>query len=487
MISLRHRLVPEQAQPLSNALVLGQVVRLWFIVLAVALAGAGGEKPEKEAPQVTDPDLDHYVAEKDAEGIARRMMELVGESNELAVRCIPEAYARIEALPLSEMLDGDRYRVFTGAISALSKVKGTAQIEKLRKILAEHKDWRVRLVALHAGVQNDVANAIVFGLLGLKDGNPNLVSAAAGYLGNSKSAEAISPLIDAMKRWEQAPVLDKKGKGRKAVETEEAGRAWLACRDALHRLTGESMLAYVDYQIYWNQNKSVIDPSKIDIDAARTDEEKKKSGVLFGMEVTGINILFILDKSGSMETSDPLTEADLAELARPRTGVGEDELLKELQESRKRILRAKKELVRVVNALPEEKNFNILLFSSDVKTWNTQLVKAEEKRKKEAVAYIEGVQAEGSTFTDVAVARAFSDPRIDTIYLITDGAPTHTSYGGGDLAPDSRGLMQQIKSDVRAWNYLRRVRIFTLGFEGAEENFLKELSKQNGGRYLRIE
>ena len=35
-------------------------------------------------------------------------------------------------------------------------------------------------------------------------------------------------------------------------------------------------------------------------------------------------------------------------------------------------------------------------------------------------------------------------------------------------------------------NFLRGVRIFTLGFEGAEENFLKKLAADNSGSYVRI-
>ena len=46
--------------------------------------------------------------------------------------------------------------------------------------------------------------------------------------------------------------------------------------------------------------------------------------------------------------------------------------------------------------------------------------------------------------------------------------------------------MSKILADTRARNYLRGVRIFTLGFEDAEEDFLKKLADENQGRYLRI-
>jgi len=46
--------------------------------------------------------------------------------------------------------------------------------------------------------------------------------------------------------------------------------------------------------------------------------------------------------------------------------------------------------------------------------------------------------------------------------------------------------MKRIIEDTRARNHLRGVRIFTLGFIGAEEEFLDKLATDNHGRYVRI-
>ena len=51
---------------------------------------------------------------------------------------------------------------------------------------------------------------------------------------------------------------------------------------------------------------------------------------------------------------------------------------------------------------------------------------------------------------------------------------------------DAASLMKRILEDTRAINHLRGVRIFTLGFIGAEEEFLETLAKDNHGRYVRI-
>ena len=74
---------------------------------------------------------------------------------------------------------------------------------------------------------------------------------------------------------------------------------------------------------------------------------------------------------------------------------------------------------------------------------------------------------------------------MDTIYLITDGAPTHVGSQGG-IPSDAPELMKSILRRMKAMNFLRGVRIFTLGFRGAEEEFLKELSAAHSGKYVRI-
>jgi hypothetical protein len=57
----------------------------------------------------------------------------------------------------------------------------------------------------------------------------------------------------------------------------------------------------------------------------------------------------------------------------------------------------------------------------------------------------------------------------------------------GEKPEDSDQLIAEIHKRTEVLNFLRHVRIFSLGFQGAEENFLKKLSKDNWGRYVRIE
>ena len=156
-------------------------------------------------------------------------------------------------------------------------------------------------------------------------------------------------------------------------------------------------------------------------------------------------------------------------------------------EKRRRIHRAKKELGRVVRALPEDVRFDLMAYSDEVNPWQGSMVVATAKNKKEAVEFVEDIEAEGLTATDDALEEAFSDLEVDTIYLITDGAPTHQgTRKRGKLPPDSRKIIEEIHRRTRHLNFLRDVRIFCLGFRSAEEGFLKKLARDNRGRYVRI-
>ena len=156
-------------------------------------------------------------------------------------------------------------------------------------------------------------------------------------------------------------------------------------------------------------------------------------------------------------------------------------------EERRRITRAKKELIRVVKALPSDVRFNLVTYSSDVDPWQEAMVKSSKGNKTEAGKYVDELRAEGVTVTDLALEEAFSDLSLDTIYLVTDGAPTHVGSSGRADPEDSAQIVEEIHKRMKELNFLRDVRIFTLGFRGAKEEFLKQLSREHGGRYVAIE
>jgi len=244
-----------------------------------------------------------------------------------------------------------------------------------------------------------------------------------------------------------------------------------------------------DYKNYFVAHKGdddLFDPRRLK-GGARTGVS------LFGTLVTGKNIAFVIDTSGSMLTTDPVTATGAAPRpSGPRTVVGDpskqpaEEKKDEPPSDRQRMYRAKTELAKVIRALPEDVRFNIINYASDVASWKKSMVPASDANKKAAVEYVEALKADGITVTDMAVEEAFADLQLDTVYLITDGAPTHIGQMGPGLPEDAPALIRAIHARVEELNFLRGVRIFTLGFPEAEEEFLKKLSATHGGTYAPI-
>lgn len=436
-----------------------------------------------------DPDLDSAVAKRDASAIAGQFSKIASANPKLAAKLIPAAYSTIEKLPETDIYPGDRYRIFAAASNTLGRIENPAAVKILEKSCRSSKDWRVRFIVLHAAMQHAKLDAVGLSLRALKAKDARLVALAARILGRSQDVQALDPLLVAMAKWESRKLQEKIIVGRKAIEVDLGGRAWLACRDALYRLTGKGFHVAQDFKNYVRVHRAKIDPKKVKLGGEEKTKQATRVG-LFGLDITGRNIMFILDISGSMNTSDPFTPEQIAELRKPgRTRVRdkEDPLVAEFMQDRKRIKRAKRELISVVRSLPEDKNFNVILYSNDVTPWQDFLVPATQAKKNAFVTHGESIKAYGVTFTDDAMRRALDDPSVDTIYLITDGAPTHLGSQGKAMPPDADMLMKQILEETKRRNYLRRVRIFTLGFEGAEEEFLKKLADQNEGTYTRID
>lgn len=432
-----------------------------------------------------DQELLNAVKSRDTAAISLRMLALPDDVGEKAVPEIVAAIAAIEGLSDSAMHPLDRHRVYSNAVRALSSSRSPAFHRALTRAVKKSKEWPARAVALHAAIQVPALDAISLCLIASTDPSPQVTAIAARALGRSKDILAIDPLLVAMKRWENPGRRQKIYKGgRSSLSVGAEDRAWLSCRDALDRLTGESMHSFQQYKTWIEAHRDELDPANVD-----PDERKfKRTGLgLFGLELTGKNIVFLLDVSGSMMATDPPSEEDLERIRRG-TGVAgkESDLVAELLEKRRRIHRAKRELKTVIKGLGASRTFNVVAFSTDVTPWKPALVGVDRESRASASDFVSALKATGITVTDEALLFALTDPAVDTVYLITDGAPTHIGMQGSDIPPDSRELMAKIIAVTQARNYLRGVRIFTLGFEGAEEEFLQELADQNLGKYVRI-
>lgn len=417
------------------------------------------------------------AAERDLDGYLRSFRELLGSPTSKVVGAALASYEKVAAVTISKEGVGEFVWLHGKAAGAFARIEREGAATEARILLEKSKSWHVRLLVLDGALFTKSLSLLDTALTALKDPEPIVVRRALFYLRRAKRVEVVDQII---RRYEDLT----KARPRNMDEGPWT-RTLLTFQSSLREMLGVDLAVAADYRNYFESRRG----SSLLFDPPKGGEVTGLT--LFGAAVTGKNIIFILDTSGSMLTEDPRPPGDDgSDPDRGRTVVGEpsrdpEALLR--PSDRQRMFRAKKELAKVFRALPSDISFNLITYATEVVPWQKSLVRASDENKKGAVAYIEGMNAEGITVTDLAIEEAFTDLEVDTIYLVTDGAPTHVGQELGERRPrDADRIIGAIHERVKEINFLRGVRIFTLGFLEADEEFLKKLAADNAGAFYPI-
>lgn len=321
---------------------------------------------------------------------------------------------------------------------------------------------------------------------------PQVVNACVKAAARKRDKRLIPALVDLLGRVER-----------------QGGWEYHLVRQALVDLTGEDFFTQERWTAWWSSNEATFDFDKRgEAREAATRERgaEEKVPTFFGSEVASNRVCFIIDTSGSMQMTDrpaehPMSEEDFIK-ADPDTPE-----LKAL----KRMERAKKALAEAIRGLQPTQRFNILAFSDNTRQFKPAAVDATEGNKADALKYVEGLRDDGGTNTYSALETALRDPSIDTIYLLSDGAPMiKVGNPGEQMRLFARDEVRRIQDFVRRENRFRGVRIFTFGMDGPGvwhakwglprplslpiepewlsilSNFMRELASMTGGEFTSI-
>ncbi|GIW72098.1 MAG: hypothetical protein KatS3mg102_1640 [Planctomycetota bacterium] len=268
------------------------------------------------------------------------------------------------------------------------------------------------------------------------------------------------------------------------------GPAVLTIRQSLIELTGLAYATGEEWLAFWRERGQQFDfeRERGQGDDGSTVVRRPK---FFGSEIASSRVIFVVDVSGSMVMWDPdaeFTEEGWKSIHAPPERV--------------RMNRLQKELKQVLEGLGPEVRFNLIAFSDALRRWNKALVPASPENIAAAKQWVERLRADGGTYTGTALREALEDPEVDTIYLLSDGAPM--KYGEERL--DAR-YREEILTETARRNRFRRVRIHCLGFDGegiwpkahgprppslAKQKtgdfirFMQQLARDNGGEYRSI-
>ncbi|MDF1838139.1 MAG: VWA domain-containing protein [Planctomycetota bacterium] len=247
--------------------------------------------------------------------------------------------------------------------------------------------------------------------------------------------------------------------------SKETGRLAYEFGETLFRLTGKNYgMNFKTWQAWYDQEGEDVDLlSKGELREAirgralKAQKERSRPARFFGMEIRSARVIFIVDVSGSMDW----------ELKGKYVG----------ERGEIRMDRAKEELVAAIDGLKKGTRFDIVAFSGGVDNWAAEpLAGSQEPNHDEAKEWVKALGAGGGTNLYGSLEKAFEDPDVDTIVVLSDGEPSV----GDIIDPGS------IREAVQAMNTNRNVRIHTIALGGTLQ-ILEWLAEDSGGRFIQIE
>ena len=227
---------------------------------------------------------------------------------------------------------------------------------------------------------------------------------------------------------------------------------------ALVKMTGlELGKGAGSWQSFWKKERETfVVPTAEQVTASLAKRKKRrKEGdsqvAFYGLEILSDAFVLVVDTSGSMNA---------------KVKVGKDT----------RLDVAKEQMTKSIERVLDGVFFNVIPFSTEARPLSDGLVPMEPEAREEALAYIGRLRERGGTNIYDSLSTAFEDERVDTIYLLSDGAPTE----GGISDPLS------LRAEVERWNSVRGIVIHAIAV-GQDHPLLKGLARDSGGEYVRVE
>lgn len=171
----------------------------------------------------------------------------------------------------------------------------------------------------------------------------------------------------------------------------------------------------------------------------------------FDLPVQTDNIVFVIDVSGSMKTE-----------VRGDT----------------KLATVKDEVIKVLVAMSKSSKgrgmFNIVTFGNTPRTYHKTLQRATKDNVRKAFRWIMRLEPRGWTNIHDSLTTAMEMPGVESIFLLSDGAPSTGRYVG----------MNQVRESITTRNRSLLIRINTVAVGGNERSrrFMKKLAEENFGK-----
>jgi hypothetical protein len=251
----------------------------------------------------------------------------------------------------------------------------------------------------------------------------------------------------------------------------------------LHRLleglTGQNVVrgTITPWKEFWAREGDSFTVRRKDAEKPQQDNRYQR---FFNLEVESDRVLFVVDFSGSMEEDIQLQSGQTGAPAGQKTTKAQLVV---------------SELKKLVMSLPDGAMLNMIVFSDEVRIWRQEgghpaLVKVDDAARDDLLGrFLDSLRPSGPTNLHGALSKALDfagrslhdkaySAGFDTIYVITDGAPS------AGAVTDK----EEIRRLVREANQLRQLTIHCITFGAKNDtSFLKPMAEENGGRHIHVE
>jgi HEAT repeat protein len=287
----------------------------------------------------------------------------------------------------------------------------------------------------------EAAELLALAQCGLLDSASGVRAQAVECLARHPSRESLRALVDALERESEL---------RLRWSLVEHLRRLSGLR---HRLDARPWQAWVDaLPADWTPPAaSSTTPASPAGEAPAPGDES--TATLRGLPILSQRVAFLIDLSGSMAQRDA--------------------------SGKTRKERVDVELERALTALTPEVEFNLIPYTNAPIPWQPKLVPATPANVKQALEFFVARKDSGKgNFWD-ALELALADPGVDTVFVLTDGAPT-----GGH-----RWNLELMKSLFAERNRFRRVtlRAVLAGSSKTLERHWGEMCRASGGELLAVD
>ena len=251
----------------------------------------------------------------------------------------------------------------------------------------------------------------------------------------------------------------------------------------LEGLTGQSVArgAIAPWRAFWKTEGASF---KVRPKPAPGDEPAKdgRYDKFFDLNIESDRVLFVLDFSGSMAEPAAIRSEETSADGAATAQTTKAQLVVE-------------EIKKLVMSLPDGALCNFVVFSEEVRIWRAEgsrpaLVALDDDARDELLgSFLDGLRPQGPTnlYDALQAALGFGGRGLydkyyaagfDTLYVITDGAPS-----AGPVTDK-----QEIRKQVREANQLRKIAIHCVTFGNQNDTaFLKPLAEENGGRHIHVQ